>query len=375
MKTLKEYLNLYTKSDIINEAKCSNNDYSKHNYAYVKTAIDILVNGKELKLGDKGTEGSVSINSLDDNKTKEIIQKLQDLSISLDNSISLPEDFNNIVKLLGLKWTNIFKGQLSGYDNGLESKNKGNAFEKYFKENYSKFESNIKKIVNYDKLNDITLDGGLNQKRPLTFKNNSITCGNINTFNIGKTVTDLTLHVDNNPKNDIYLSLKSGKTVTFINAGISKLFTKKFFDGEKLTGDAKTLLDMLCIDENKFRNVFLSYKDKHVQKARYDEINILDKIKNNKIFERFIKSVVGFGFILVHQIKGDNIEYFDFTTEDKLNKFISNINDAFVQYPQEGEAKRVNIVVKYDKIEFKLNIRSKNGGIYPTHLLADYTFI
>ena len=78
---------------------------------------------------------------------------------------------------------------------------------------------------------------------------------------------------------------------------------------------------------------------------------------------------------MVHQISGDNVEFISFLTEDDLNKFVSNIESAKILYPIGGKDKRVDIVVRYPSIEIKFNIRSKDGGVLPTHLMADYKFI
>lgn len=367
MKHLQEYI--IENINQIFETTCTNKDYSKHDYKYPLLAIDILLDNGYLLLGTTGNDNDVISGKYLTDKEKEDLKILQQ-----NISTSTPQDFNNIIKRTGKKWTNIFKGTLSGYTNGLSSKNKGNAFEEYFKDHYADYEDNIKKIIDYNELKNISLNGVLNQKHPLTFKKNSITCGNIQNYNIGKTITDITLETDKGP---IYLSLKSGDTVTFVNAGIKTLFTKEFFDAEKLNGDGKLLLDMLCIDEDKFRNVFTSYKekDKRKAKAEKDNVDILKNIQNNKIFENFIKSVIGYGFIMVHQIKGNDIEYINFLTEKDLNNFISDIKEAYVAYPKPGEAKRVDVFIKYDKIKFKINLRSKTGGIYPTHMMADYKFI
>jgi hypothetical protein len=145
-----------------------------------------------------------------------------------------------------------------------------------------------------------------------------------------------------------------------------------------LTGNGETLLNMLNIDINKFRAVFTNYHGKTVGKKSKSEKEIVDitsKLNNNKIFDEFVRSVIGYGFIMVHQISGDNVEFISFLTEDDLNKFVSNIEYAKVYYPMDGNAKRVDIVVRYPNIEFKFNIRSKSGGILPTHLMADYKFI
>ena len=62
-------------------------------------------------------------------------------------------------------------------------------------------------------------------------------------------------------------------------------------------------------------------------------------------------------------------------SSEALNKYIKDINKAVVLYPKDGKAKRVDVVIEYDEIKFKLNIRSKDGGVNPTHLMADYEFV
>ena len=360
--------------DNINEATMkgggANSDYTKYGSKYAIAVIDKLLNGGEVRLGSNGDAGSVSGASMN----KATKKALTDLKKNIANSTV--DDFNSAVKDLGFKWTNIFKGDITGYYDGLASKNKGNAFETYFIDNFSKFEPEIKKLVKYKKLTDISADGGLNQKRPLTFSGGKITCGPAGDYNIGHTVTDVTLTVDKGKK--IYLSLKYGNTVTFVNAGIKKLFTKEFFEGEQLTGDGKTLLKMFNIDEDKFRAVFANYNGKidgKKTKSEKEVVDITSKLNNNKIFDEFVRSVIGYGFIMVHQISGDNVEFISFLTEDDLNKFVSNIESARILYPIGGKDKRVDIVVRYPSIEIKFNIRSKDGGVLPTHLMADYKFI
>lgn len=63
-------------------------------------------------------------------------------------------------------------------------------------------------------------------------------------------------------------------------------------------------------------------------------------------------------------------------SEDDLNKFIGNtIKSAVIKYPNDGNAKRIDIEVNLSNINFTFNIRPKNGGIYPTHFMADYKII
>lgn len=259
-----------------------------------------------------------------------------------------------------------------------EGANKGEAFETYFIENFNEFEDKIKEITNnynqykYKNLVDEPEHvGGANTKRPLTFENDSITCGKINNdFNIGKAVSDVTLHTDG--KNDIYLSLKSGPTVTFVNAGIQKIIPNTFYSGKsEPTDEANQLFSMFNIDINRYRNVFKNYED---GKRGKDEIVEADL--SNKLIINFIKSVIGYGFILVHQ-KGKDMHFIDLLSEDKLMEFLSldNNNTIPIKIRYPGNAKEVNINIDLPNIEFNFRFRNKGGGLYPSHLTADYKIV
>ena len=363
-------------SDKTNESTLSAKDYSKHNFAYALTIIDKLLNGEDVQTGKTGDGDIITKRAV----KKSIKQKLQALKDNIENtSVS---DFNDAVKELGIRWTSLFKGALTGYTKGLATKNKGNAFEAWFIDNYDnpeyEIESNVKAIAKYKKrTGKPRADGSLNKKRPLTFSGDKITCGQPGNYNIGSTVTDVTIPVDTcvTGSKEVYLSLKYGNTVTFVNAGVKKLFNEDFFDGGELTGNGKALLNMLCINEDKFRDVFTSYSGSGKRKADYSKDNITDKLKSNKSFKEFMQSVMGYGYILVHQTSKRDIEYIDLMTEQAMQNFVSDIESAVVEYPIGGSAKRVNVVVKYPQIEFSINIRSKDGGTYPTHIMADYKFV
>lgn len=363
MKTLKNY---------ILEVLAQKSDYSKHDFKYPLVAIEILLNGDKLRLGPQGHDGSFSKDDLSEDD-------IENLKVLRDNiTTSTKDDFDNAIKSSGYKWNKIFKGDLSGYSDGLESGNKGNAFEKYFIDNYKeKFENEVKKYFNYDGLKSINAVGGQNNRRPLKFTDASISCGDVPTnYNIGRVISDVTIDTD---KGECYLSLKSGDKVTFANAGIMKIFPKGWFKGEEnLPIDGKNLLKMLCIDEEKFKDVFNSYKGEDGRKSKVSDketVDVTDKLKSNDMFRHFIKSVMGCGYILVHQVKGDDIEYIDLTDESKLNDFIKDMKSAVVKYPKNGSAKRVDIEIEYNGIKFLLNLRNKQSGVYPSHFMADYKFI
>lgn len=396
MKHLQEYI-LENIIDIFEASFSSSNWSHNGSYDYPQLVINDILNDKLIILGKDDKSGfkyikfnlsttdkdslSNFLKKISSHKYDELDDLLNGKYIIYDNSDCSKKSLNQNITPI---WTKIFKGPYSGYMGGSQTKNKGNAFEYYFIDNINKFEDNIKSIIPYDVLIDKTLDDSQNNKRPLSFKSNGeITCGQIsnNDFNIGKTVTDVTLKViDNNKEKEIYLSLKSGNTVTFANEGIKTLFPNNYFDENseyKLSKNAKALLNLFSIDENKFKKSFTSYvkKDTRVAKGNYEIVDITDNLKHNDIFTTFLKSVIGYGFIMVHQNTGDDIDYIDFSTNDKLEKYVNNIKSAEIKYPQNGETKRLIVNVKLELIEFNFIFRAKDGGIYPTHLLADYKFI
>ena len=119
-------------------------------------------------------------------------------------------------------------------------------------------------IVINDLENSISNDGELNTRRPLTIQGGMLKCCAIGQKddNIGRAVTDVTIY----PENDepLYLSLKYGSTVTFINVGIRKeLPVQAIMDNapQNFTQKGKMLLDLFGIDTDKYQEYLDYYKD------------------------------------------------------------------------------------------------------------------
>lgn len=348
-------------------------DFYKHDFKYIRGLMARLINGDDVRLGAKGNNGVVNIKDLTPEEVKLAHEFNDDLEADNYDDIT-PERFNKIFASRKLKHSSFFKGDFSGYSNGLASGNRGNAFESYFIRNYEdRFEANIKEMYPYNELIKISHDGGKNNRRPLKFAKGKIGFGKVDDYEIGDKVTDVTLETD---EGDIYLSLKSGSTVTFVNAGVKTLFPESFFENDTpLSANAKELLDMLCIDEDRFKDVFNNYiPNSDRRRSVKDTVDITDRLAENKTFDSFIKSAMGYGYILVHQIQGSNIEYVNLLNKEDMEKYIGDIKEAYIEYPIDGFAKRVDVIVKYDKISFKINIRNKQGGIYPSHIMTDYVF-
>lgn len=369
MKSFKTYY-------ILLESTFSNNRF----YKYYSRVIDKLVNGEKVYLGkNKNEEAFIQ---LDKTSHANLIDNLK--------SVSTVEEFNSAFKnsddpqLTKIRWTSLFKGDFSGHSGvGKNSTNKGNVFEYTFAEKIETDPEIQKTIAKYFKVSpdvikncEVKLSGEQNNKRPLTFRGNTITCGDVgNNFNIGKLVSDITLV---NGKDEYYISCKYGNTVTFVNSGVKKLFPEKWFTGNTpLPKEGQALLDMLGIDADIFKKVFNEYsadKPDKKSKAAKDRVDITAELKKNKEFATFMKSVMGYGYLMAHADAKYNVHYIDLLEEAALNKFLSGLNSATILYPTAGSAKRIDVIVDYKHITFKINIRSKDGGIYPTHIMADYTF-
>ena len=230
--------------------------------------------------------------------------------------------------------------------------------------------------------------GPANNSRPLKLENGNVVCrptveGN-DPNNVGKIVADIVVPTTNE---NLYLSLKYGTTVTFINAGVKKIFPAQMFDSRNVdvlnkSPLAYSLLDLFKINPEKFINTFANYSEANktkrgaVDKESVDVTNLIDKAK----LREFIMSAVGHGYIMVHQYKND-IHIYDLRTADKVKNLLggSRPTDAdfdpisvVIKYPKNFDAKRVDVFIDYRNITFDINIRAKDGSIYPTHIMSDY---
>ena len=359
MKTLYNY---------ILEAQFSLADWNK--IKYIRPVINALCNSKFIRLGNKGDKIF--------NISKDMNDYFQDEFAKLKTTPTLAE-FNEIVSRYELSWGKIFKGDFSGYKDGLSSKNKGNAFEEDFIVNFEDYAERLADVLNISVSDlfayNIKSVGGNNTKRPLNIKNNEILLGNKPITKIGDDVADVRLE-----NNDSYynLSLKCDKKVTFCNTGIKQLFQEKSFDefretGElNLTKNAEYFLNFFGIDKNRFAEVFINYKNDGVKrKSQKDEVDVTYAAKTPE-FEKFLKSIIGCGYILVHKI-GSQTHMYDLRTEKDLNDFIGNVQSMVVLYPNDGNKKAVDVLLNTEGLSILFNFRSKSGKIYPEHFMADYT--
>lgn len=371
----------------------SNNEWSqtvlgKHEweysgeYKYSKIVLNwLLGNGENIPKGiyiGKSTDNDKSIFDLSKLKLKESDKK--DLQNLLNNiSGSKYQDFDKIMNKYGIKWNKINKKQLSGV--GSEG-NHGNQFETDFMNDFdSKWESKIKEITGCKEIKNKEAVGGKNQRRPYNFNSDgTITAGKSGSFDIGATISDITLNTD---KGHIYLSLKSGKLLSFANIGcIGKgnnlIIPRSWYNNpkEELPENGKRLLDMLCIDQEKYRAVFANKENTNnstrVRTADYQKEDVTKRMKSNKNFMTFIKSLIGYGYVMVHQNQGDDVDFIDLREESKLDSLVNDILSAEVAYPT--NAKRVEVHVDMTGIWINFVARPADGGPVPNRIHVQYNF-
>jgi hypothetical protein len=215
--------------------------------------------------------------------------------------------------------------------------------------------------------------GELNQKRPLQFTTSGVFIGTTGDPDIGRIVTDI--NVEGRQKNTgktVFLSLKYGKKVTFANPGVATLFPEKDFKANKLQNtNAQTLLEMFGMNEAKFIATFESYGAGKMYK---DTENTFGKI-NKPSLQSFIKSGIGYGYHMVHLL-GASIKHKEMT-KSYLDQ-AATPKSCTVYYGGLGTGaagKRVDIIVETNAYKLQFNLRSKSGGLYPTHLMIDYEYI
>ena len=222
-------------------------------------------------------------------------------------------------------------------------------------------------------------EGGKNQARPLKKKGNNIVIsagGTTATYDIGKTLTDITLTVSGKP---VYLSVKFGDTLSFFNCGIKgtgkdklNLFPEAKLKAGEIPDDGQEYLNMFGIDQNKFLEVFANYGTKQGPTV---ENHIEDTTLDNSgkaALQEMIKSGVGYGYWMVHYT-GSKLECYEID-KSYMNRAASLVgNTVEINYGgSTGKGKRIDMLFETKSYDFKFNIRNKQGGIYPTHTNGDY---
>ena len=306
------------------------------------------------------------------------LKKPKDINVS--RGIKGLFDIGDIKSKAGLKTIRIKFGNGSKGNRGAN--NRGNAFETQFATAIEKwYAEGDQAVEDKDILNAIrdldrtynlgkskTFDakvvGGENTRRPLDFSGKiTITNTKAKGFNIGESVTDITLITDNNPK--IYLSLKLGSTTTFFNVGIkTKLTKKEINEGIIKNRDGIKLLDLFGIDNKRFCTIF---NDKVKTQS-----GVVRGKPNVAALSHLLQSGIGFGYHVIHRMRGKVLSK---KMDESLMKAASRVGAVQIFYGgKTGKGKRIDMEMSSRYYKFKLNIRDTQGTDgYPTRMMCDFT--
>ncbi len=221
-------------------------------------------------------------------------------------------------------------------------------------------------ILSKHEVIQVKLEGGANTRRPLVFTDiGALIKGR--ELQIGKYITDITVYGDGNP---YFLSLKFGGTVTFFNAGVATIFTEDQFKSGKFRDKrAKKILSMFGIDEKRFIDIFEKYDKKNAKKVVPKIVENVTRKVNMRALLQLLVTGIGYGYYMVHK-KGKKVEYYPMTRRRMMDS--AKVKSVKILYPKPGSAKRIDIEIVTKLYIFKVNIRNKQGGLYPSHIMCDY---
>ena len=298
------------------------------------------------------------------------------------------------IKLAEFKKTDDFGGRSS---DGPKV-NLGNEFEEHWQSDTKKYLKGtlqgpryISKIAELNEkfeketglsLSDSEQEGGKNQPRPLMMSGNNIvvSAGGILKEDMGSTLTDVTYYYGPNkiPK---YLSLKFGPSVTFFNCGVigkRKGSLSMFLESELRAYSIQQkaglrFLETFGIDPVRFCQSFADYPrsapiPNHVEVSRtFDKTAI----------ELLLRSGIGRGYTMVHNTgtRGNAYGVDIYDIDAAYMRAASTLTGGVTIYygGRDGKGKRVDMVCESQKYHFSFNVRNKQGGQFPSHVMCDYT--
>ena len=205
--------------------------------------------------------------------------------------------------------------------------------------------------------------GGENTRRPLVFSPRiQLTNPKGNGFDVGKSVTDITVTTDKRP---IYLSLKLGGTTTFFNVGVKTILTKREIQSGSISNpNGKKLLKMFGVDELKFCEVFNGkHRGSVDNRPRYD----------SRALQHLLMSGIGFNYHIIHKLTGRILS--KEMSKAAMTK-AARVGAPKIYYGGKGgKGKRIDIEMASPTYIFKLNLRDTQGKDgYPSRLMCDFKY-
>ena len=332
---------------------------------------------------------SISINRKEYKKYTDMIEsEILRLAGTTGSSLELKGKLSGKKQIVSISIKKIEKGtEFGGQPAGGKKENKGIIFEKELYQRFreciqgkcckGKYDREAKAILDaVDKsmgspVKDVIPVAGLNQSRPLVISGGNPVINPVSPEDHGKLLTDIDILHKNGKKS--HLSLKFGSTLTFVNSGVAKNF---FPEGEIRTGSVtnelgKKVLEALGIENELFCKVFNDY-GKGERMVDPHEVDVSRKV-NKQSLKKLLQTAVGANYWMVHGMEGNKV-YFWEMPKIKNDQFATISSKITLYYGgTTGKGKRIDMTFSNPYFEFKLNIRNKQSGLYPSHLMMDYT--
>lgn len=285
-----------------------------------------------------------------------------------------------------VKITEVEKSEeFGGQPSGGKKVNLGNVFEKDFHDRLvecitgrcckGKLAKEAKKVIEQTSkaagspVTHVQHEGGKNTSRPIVLQGTNPIIEPAQPDKHGEKLTDITLTHKNGKKS--FLSLKYGDTLTFINSGVAKEhFTENDMkDGKVSIKSGKQILKAFGVNNQKFCKVFNDYGKGGKQVDPHEFKVKLDKTTLKKLLE----TAIGANYWMVHLEKNGSL-YFWNVTKARNSQYSQVTGDATLFYGgKQGRGKRIDLEFSNSYFDFQMNIRNKQSGLYPSHIMLDYT--
>tara|TARA_Y100000593_G_C4256060_1_gene309710 strand:+ start:42 stop:1205 length:1164 start_codon:yes stop_codon:yes gene_type:complete len=331
---------------------------------------------------------SISINRKEYKKfTSSLEGEILNLAGSRGSSLELRGKLAGKKQIVSIPINKIEKGtEFGGQPAGGKKENKGITFEKELYQRFreciqgkcckGKYDRQAKHILEATSaamgspVKDVKPIGGLNQSRPLVLSGGVPIIDPSSPEDHGKLLTDIDLIHKNGKKS--HLSLKFSSTLTFVNSGVAKnFFPEAEIKSGSITNElGKKVLESLGIENELFCKVFNDY-GKGGKMVDPHEVDVSKKV-NKQNLKKLLQTAVGANYWMVHGMEGNKV-YFWEMPKIKNDAFATISGQITLYYGGTGgTGKRIDITFSNPYFEFKLNIRNKQSGLYPSHLMMDY---
>ena len=215
--------------------------------------------------------------------------------------------------------------------------------------------------------------GGQNQSRPFGYAGGKIVVLPARHQEHGAKLTDVDITHANGQKS--HLSLKFGGTLTFVNTGVAgagKAFPKAEVESGTVTNAmGVALLKALGIDNPSFCNIFNAFgKGKPAVTPNIVDVS---KTADRQQLKALLATAMGSNYYMVHGKENGSLDFWYMAPAmiDRMSTIAGAIELTYAG--RNGLAKRLDMRFGNSFFEFKLNIRNKQSGVYPSHFLMDYT--